>query len=869
MTSRPPKRVLKFLRWFCREDYIDEIEGDLTELFEKEYKKNPAKARLKFTWHAIQYFRPEFIKSFGTSPANPLAMIKHNTVITYRNFLRNKSSFIINLAGLTTGLTAALLIYLWVSHELAIDKFHKNDSRLFQVLRKGTFGGDDIRMFDSNSDLLAPAIAEELPDVEYVIPVAGPFENGILTANGKSIKSRDKFAGKDFFNVFSYELLHGDPNQVLADKYSIVISDALAKIFFDDIGDAVGKTVVWDETKYGDTYTITGVFKKPTHASEDFDFLLSNEMFLFKRPADYIHWDSNSVLVYLVLKEGISDKYFSDKLDKLYKSKLDPNYAKEHPEWIGTMFIERFSERYLYNRYENGVKAGGRIDYVILFSLVGIFILIIACINFINLSTARASRRLKEIGVKKAIGAHRRTLVFQYVSESMLLSFFSMILAIGFVLIILPQFNILSDKQLTSGMGLQFAVAALIITILTGLIAGSYPALYLSGFSPIAMLKGKSQNPVGEFMIRKGLVVFQFCLSILFIVSVIVIYEQINYVQTANLGYDKENIIIFSREGKLTQNSLSFENELKSIPGVLNVSGIDFKIGAPSGGTGAVRWEGKDPDDKTGFNVMRGDTEMIELLGVPMKEGRSFSSMTTNEEKSVVIFNEMAIREMGMQDPIGKKVMIWGSEYEIIGVTKDFHIESLYKKVEPCFFFLSDNNKNIAVRIKNDTEHEALSAIEKIYHTYNPGVPFDYKFADDAYQALYTSEQKVSILARYGAGIAVFISCLGLFGLVAYTGERKAKEIGIRKLLGCTEVGIIQNLSGEFTKTILLANLIALPISLLMMKVWLQNFAYRIELHWSFFIASGLATLFIAWLTIGLQTLKLARANPIKNLRSE
>ena len=860
----PPYRALQFLRWFCREDYVEEIEGDLTELFEKQYQNSPARAKRNFVWSVIRYFRPEFIKSFKSNLSPSFTdMFRHNLLITYRNFLRYKSSFFINLFGLSTGLAAVLLIYLWVHDELSFDKFHKNNDRLYQVMRNLAEGPGVIHTFDGNSDLLAPALGEEMAEIEFVVPVSRPFPHGILSSGERSLKATGKFVGKDFFKVFSFPLRQGDKVQVLLEKYAIVISDALAIKLFGSTDNVVGKTITWDQKPHEGVYVVSGVFEASGyHSSEHSDFLLNHEKF---REKNNQYWDNNNVQTFLTLREGVDVDQFNDKIRDFVRQKFQALYGKEHLHFIATLFLRPYADKYLYNRYENGVQAGGRIDYVILFSTVALFILVIACINFMNLSTARASRRLKEVGIKKAIGAFRKTLVFQYISESMLLAFLSLLTSVLLAFLLLPRFNLITGKQLTLGVDPNLILGALIITLITGFISGSYPALYLSGFKPVEILKGKLNIPSGELWARRGLVIFQFTISILLIVSVVVIYRQIDFVQSKNLGYVTDNVMTIEQQGKLNESLESFLLEAKNIPGVVNASTMWNDIGFP-GSTGRVNWQGK--KDRMEFNIMEVGYDLVEVLEIKIKEGRSFSK-TFSSENSKLILNEMAVESMGLTDPLGKTVNLWDQDYQIIGVAKNFHIESLYESVQPCLIKVVPHAGNIVVKIQAGTERQTISGLEKLYHKYNPGISFDFKFLDDEYQALYVAEQKVADLSMYFAAIAILISCLGLFGLAAFTAERRTKEIGIRKILGCSELGIISLLSGDFTRMVLISITIALPVSFFLAKYWLESFAYRIKLEWWFFIGAGLIALLVAWITVGMQTVKAARINPAQSLKEE
>ena len=484
-----------------------------------------------------------------------------------------------------------------------------------------------------------------------------------------------------------------------------------------------------------------------------------------------------------------------------------------------------------------------------------------------NLSTAKASRRVKEIGIKKASGANRKILTFQFLGESVLISLLSLILSICAVYLLLPPFNTITGKHLSLDFSIDHIMAFIGIALFSGLLAGSYPAFYLSGIDLVQALKGKITTALGEARARRGLVVFQFAISIVLIASVIIVYRQLEFIQLKNLGYERDHVIYFETD-KPTN---AFMSELKSIPGVVNAGAFFHNVtaGGDHGSISDIHWDGKDPDDKTGFvNLMVG-YDLIETLGLEIVNGRAFSEDFPSENQ--VIFNEAAIQAMGLRGPIGKLVRIWGAEQQIVGVVKNFHFESLYEKVKPCFLFLIpiEHMPNIMVKIQVGTDKRTLAHLGKLFKHHNPGLSFDYKFLDQDYQLRYRSEQNIATISGYFAVIAILISCLGLFGLASFTTERRVKEIGIRKILGCSSLGIVYLLSGEFTKAVVTSIILALPLSYFIAKRWLESFAYRIALEWWFFAAAGITVLFIAWLTVGMQTFKAAGVNPSQSLRNE
>lgn len=785
-------------------------------------------------------------------------MFKHNFLLAFRNFRRFKGTFIINLIGLSTGLACAILIFLWVRDEVNVDKFHANSDRLYQVMANH-HTPERIVTVDVTPGLLALALTEEMAGIEYAASTSPTNEKFTLSYADNHVTANGKFASVNYFDVFSYQLLEGEKNQVLNDPNSIVISESLAKKLFGQSKEIVGRTVEWSIQNLKHTVTVSGVFRDvPDASSDQFEFILSFDYFQ-NEVVTYPIWSNNYAITTLVLKQDTDIKQFSDTIEGFIKTKQSDSNIK--------LFLQPYSERYLYGSYENGVVAGGRITYVTLFSIVAVFILVIACINFMNLSTAKASKRIKEVGIKKAVGALRQTLVKQYLGESMLLAFFSLFIALMFVQILLPSFNNITAKHLSLSLDRDLCLSLIGVTAFTGLISGSYPALYLSGFNPAIVLKGQLNTSLGEVLIRKGLVIFQFALSVILIVSVLVVYKQIEFVQNKNLGYDKDNVIYFEQEGKVATSKDNFIEEIKKIPGVANASSSSYRIGQ-EGWTYGVSWEGNS-DYNIQYMELHVGYEALEMLGIKMKEGRSFSREFSSDS-TAIIFNETAINVMGIADPIGKKVNHYTGEKRIVGIVKDFHFKSLYNAVSPMLIMLnSDNAGYIMVKVQAGKEQETISALQKFYKAYNPGFSFDYKFMDEDYQALYAAEIRVGILSRYFAGIAIIISCLGLLGLSAFTAERRVKEIGIRKILGASETKIIFLLSIDFSKMILFAIAIALPLSYLLARNWLANFEFKIELNLWYFVAAGVVAMVIGWLTVGSQTIRAAKMNPTQCLRNE
>lgn len=794
--------------------------------------------------------------------ANTADMLQHNLKLIYRSFKRFKSTFIINLVGLSTGLASALLIYLWVNDELHTDKFHEKDSRLYQVMETWDENAGGATVIESSGPV-ADALKEDMPDVEYAAALAPPtwprFDAFVLSTQERDIRATGQYAGKDYFNIFSYKLIQGDADQVLADKKSIVISEDLAMRLFNTKHNVVGETVAFQHDR---EFQVSGVFENiPTASSTYFEFVLPFEVFEEISPWAK-NWDSSGPHIYVVLREGTDLDAFNKKIENFIARKTNGDITSRK------MFLTPYSDIYLFGNYERaGAHSGGRYEYVKLFSAIALFILIIACINFMNLSTAKAAARIKEVGVKKALGAGRKRLMIQYMGESMLMTFLSLIAALALVGLALPQFNLITGKQLSLAWDVSLALSLIAISLITGLIAGSYPALYLSGFNPVAVLKSKFNRSTGELWARKGLVAFQFTLSIMLIVSVFVVYKQIEFVQNQNLGYDKDNVIYFEVEGRVKDNPETFLSEIKKIPGIQSAASSTHDMIGHTW-AGGLDWEGKETDEVIWVQIMAVNHDFLETMNIDLVEGRFFSRDFASDTTKIV-FNQAAIEVMGFEQPLGQKA----KGLEIIGVVKNFHFESLHVDVKPQLFILHRGKfappSHILARLEAGRGAETLERLSQFYKTYNPGFPLDYTFLDQDYQRQYVSEQRVSTLSRYFAGLAIVISCLGLFGLAAFTAQRRLKEIGIRKILGSTVFGIVRLLSKEFTIIVLIATAIALPVSYLLASKWLEGFAYHIDLKWWFFVASAALSLLIAWFTVGLQTIKVARINPARCIKEE
>ncbi len=787
-------------------------------------------------------------------------MLRHNIKLAFRNFKKDKSTFSINLIGLSIGLACAIMIFMWVNDEVNVDKFHSKSDQLYQAMINHHLA-DEIITGEFTQALLGDALLAEIPEVEMAVTSSEAIPTPFILDNGnQKIKAYGQFSGADFFKLFNYDFLEGDRNTMLNNKTSIVISDALAMKLFKTTS-AIGKVLNWQLLHFEGEVTVTGVFKEiGNYSTSQFDLILPFPIFAdLLGPS--INWDNFNTQTAVRLQANTDIEKLNNTLTNFIKTKNERTNT--------TLFLKPYAEKYLHGKYENGKLAGGRIEYVRLFSIIALFILIIACINFMNLSTAKATRKLKEIGVRKTIGANRQSLIGQYLGESILTAFLALLMAVVLVHLILPSFNSLTGKELSFPWQLPMISALLGLTVFTGIFAGSYPALYLSGFHPAKTLKNSIGKSSGSVLVRKGLVIFQFTLSVIFIVAVSVIYQQINFIQTKNLGYNRDNIITFSKEGKAGTDIESFLTQLKNVPGIVNASGTQHTIVAGGSTTSGLHWEGKNPEDMIQFTNMTVFYDYVETMQIEQLEGRSFSKEFGTEEGNLIL-NETAIKRMGITDPVGKTIRLWGEDAKIIGVVKDFNFESLHKKVEPMFLMLAPEYlMTIVARIEAGRERETISRLEEFYKTHNTGYTLNYNFLDAKYDAEYKAEARVSILSRYFAGLAIFISCLGLFGLAAFTVQRRMKEISIRKVLGASVFGLVSLLSKNFLVLVLLAFLLASPIAYFLMENWLNAFAYRIDIPWAIFMWTGIIIISITFLIVSFHITKAAFVNPVESLKSE
>ncbi|MEM1258752.1 MAG: ABC transporter permease [Bacteroidota bacterium] len=786
-------------------------------------------------------------------------MIKNYVKVAWRNLVRNKSFSLLNIFGLSIGLAVTALILLWVNYEMGFNQFHGKKDRIYEVYNKYPVDGE-IWTWTSTPKVMASAIKKDYPEVEEVTRYFYNY-TFLFSQGDKNLKSTGTIVDPSFLKMFSFPLVEGHIETVLDDVNALVVTETFAKKMFGD-APAVGQVVKMDNS---DTFKVTGVLKDlPSNTEFNFEYLLP-WAYAKQRGWDDEYWGNNSIATYVLLKEGTNYQAFSEKIKTLRES-----YDKDAPNMV--TYLYPYTRSHLYSEFENGVEVGGLIDTIRLFTIIAIIVLVIACINFMNLSTARSEKRAKEVGVRKVVGARKKALVWQFLGESILISFLAAVVALIVVVLVLPSFSGLINTELRINWSDPwFWVAILAIVLFTGILAGSYPALYLSAFKPSAVLKGTFTKINTLITPRKVLVVIQFSVAIVLITATIVVKQQISNVQNRKLGYNKDQLIYVHMEGAVENNYASIKTELLDGGIASSVSKTNSPITESSSNSWNFEWPGKSPDNKTLVHRMGADDAIIKTMGLRLKEGRDFDLRTYPTDSTAAILNESAVALMGFENPLGETIKDGGMDWHIIGIVEDFVFNSPFQKIEPMVIQGAKTWFDI-IHIKfnpDKTVANNLASAEDIFKKYNPNYPFNYEFVDQEYARKFVSEQRFDKLASLFTLLTILISCLGLFGLASYMAQNRIKEIGVRKVLGASVSGITTLLSKDFLKLVGISLLIAIPISWYAMNQWLQDFAYRIELSWWVFGLAGLLALAIAFVSVSYQAIRAAKSNPAKSLRTE
>jgi len=785
-------------------------------------------------------------------------MIKNYLKIAFRSLLKNKLFSFINVFGLALGMSCSLLIWLWVKDEMSYNSFLPDAPHIYQVMLNASYDGK-ISTWPNTPSPLQEAIKKDIPEVAYVTKI-GFAPDYLFKVGEKSAKENGRYVSDEFFDVFQFPDLDGSARKAIKSPDQIVITRKLAEKYFGKIKVA-GQRIQLDNSKY---YTVGAVIENMPSTST----IRLNWMVNFKvQEQDWMkRWGNTAFETYVRLKPNTTAQQTVAAMKGIY-----PRYNDDKNTYPT---LQDIRDIHLYSKFENGEAAGGRIEYVRIFSIVAIFILLIACINFMNLATARSAMRAKEVGVRKVVGAMRASLIGQFMSESILTSFAALILALGITMFVLPTFNNVFDKQIILNLlDPALGVAILILIILTGIISGSYPALFLSSLQPVKTLKGGSsagmQGFKGGSVLRQSLVVFQFAMSVFLIVGMIMVSRQMDFIRNKNLGLDRENVLYLPMEGDLNKKFESYLQELTQLPEVIAAAPVNTLPMNLQSTSGDLSWPGKDPNLQTQVIASTVGYDFVKTMNIKMAAGREFSRAHPGDSTSYLI-NEAAAKLMGMKDPVDKEIKFWFGNGRIVGVMKDFHMESLHAEIKPLILcFVPMNASYIMVRIRNDKTQEALAGMQRITKEFNPNYPFEYHFADEAYAEMYKSEMQVNTLINYFGLLAIVISCLGLFALATFTAEQRTKEIGIRKVLGASVAGIVALLSKDFLKLVFIALFIAFPIAFWALGKWLATFKYHVGLNSWVFVIAGFLAISIAFVTVSWQSIKAAFMNPVKSLKSE
>lgn len=820
----------------------------------------------KYALTALRLMRPlarpkratDYSETYSFSPA----MIHNYFKIAFRNLLKSKTFSAINVFGLALGMACSLMIMLWIRDERAVDAFHANKDQLYRIYMREYFSGK-VQAVIWTPGPLAEELKKSVPEIEMTTPFSWTNQH-TFSVGSKIHKQAANWASSDFFKMFSYKLLQGTAEGALRDRGNIAISRKMAGAFFGTPEAAIGKAIRFDNRK---EMTVSAVFEDiGANSTLQFDCLMTWDAYVDDNGWAK-DWGSTDPLTFFKLRKDADPAKVQGKMLHL----LDKTNRDGGKPYKTQLAMQPFQEYYLNSNIKDAKMDGGRIEYVRLFTFVAVFILLIACINFMNLATARSARRAKEVGVRKVVGAMRSMLAGQFMGEALLIAGLSAVLAVLLVALLLPAFNSLTSKQMAlpwSEPSFWGVIVGLLVA--TGLLAGSYPALFLSSLNPVRILKGALKFDSSSVWVRQGLVVFQFGLSVILIVGMIIIYRQVGFVQSKNLGFDRENLVYFPIEGELFNKFNLLKEQLTQIPGVKQVSHMTATPASNGNGTEGITWPGSDPNDQVRFTPVGIGYDFTKTMNLKMAGGRDFSKEFPTDSSGVLV-NETAVKVMGLKDPVGREIN-WGrSKVRIVGVLKDFHFQSLHNAIRPLIAYLGarEPQGSVVIRIQAGKTPETLDAIERICKKLNPAVPFTYAFTDQEYARQYQSEQIVGKLAGYFAFLAIFISCLGLFGLATFTAEQRTREIGVRKVLGASVAGIVGLLSKDFLKLVLMAIVLASPVAWYIMKQWLQGFAYQIDIEWWMFALAGVVAVLIAVFTISFQSVKAAMMNPVRSLRSE
>jgi putative ABC transport system permease protein len=874
----PPKLFLRFFRWYCHPDYLEDLEGDLIERFESQTALQSTKsAKWKFTKDVLRLFRPGIIKPITqTQQLIQLDMFKNYYKIAWRHILKEKFYSFINIAGLGVGLACCMLIALYVQYEMSFDKYNENLTNTYRVLQynEPIQSGHDVQPAPEEYQVwgcapVGPALMADFPEIERVFQFSSPNDWLFAYEDKSFTESNIVFADSTAFDVFSWKILAGNGATALDRPNTIVLTERLATKYFGS-EDPIGKTIVADQNHL---FEVTAVMEDvPSNSHFTFDGLISMGTFRQFRPGIFDSWGYVDFYTYFIINKSANIEALSERLPEFAKK-----YTGHWENYEFKMAFEPMADAYLNSKAGRQPGEVGSLTNLYIFILIGLFILIIACINFINLSTARSIERAKEVGIRKVVGARKQALVYQFLSEFFLLSIFAGILAIGLVILFAPALQGITGKPIdyTALFTLEYAGIFLLTLSVIGLLSGSYPAFMLSAFRPVEVLKGKFRSSTNGIALRKGLVTFQFMLTIVLLVGTAAVYLQLNYMQNQDLGFSQEQMLIveFGYDDQVQNKLESIKEAFKSNSAVISATASRAVPGdfLPNAGTSIENTEGIMTNKNPGIYEI--DPDFIQDYKIEMVAGRPFSYAYASDSLDALILNEAAARMWGYSNPadiIGKPFDQWGKQGKVVGVVKDFNYQSLHTGVEPLSLrFEPQSMSKISIRIQSDNYQRTISQLEDQWKILAPHYPFNYRFLDDSFNKQYKSDAQFGDLFSAFAILAIFIACLGLFGLTTYTTTQRTKEIGIRKVLGASVSTIVLLLSKEFSKLLILAFIVAIPASWFAIQVWLDKFAYKIDLGAGIYIVAAITVAIIALATMSWQSIKVALQNPVNSLKNE
>ncbi|MBX2963925.1 MAG: ABC transporter permease [Cyclobacteriaceae bacterium] len=867
--NKPPVWANKLLRAFLREDLAEEVQGDLEEKFYSDLRtKSSSRAKLSYAFQVFNYMRPFAFRKRSNTHLNQYDMFQNYFKIASRNLLKQKLYSGINIAGLTLGLTCFMIILLYVQHEFSYDRFYPNTERIYRVYQKqagNVFMGTDF--FAVTPAQLARVMMEECPEVTHATTVQRT--SGLLTIDGRSFWQEGIAADAEFFNVFRIPFNEGNPQTVLTDGRSIVLTQSLAQTIFGN-QDPIGKAFRYQDGE-GD-FTVTGIIPdQPASASFKYSFVIqllySNG---YAEEMKRTGWSNNSYYTFFELKEGGTISALEKNFAALLKKYQLPDDYSEYP-FKDQYFAQSLTDSYFQTGVNFDIGQKGNLKVIYAYVAVALIVLLLACVNYMNLAVARSIKRAREVGLRKVVGAMRRQLITQFLGESVLIALFSLLLATGLTYSVLPYFGRIVERPIEFNLLANPMVlpALLALVLVVGLLSGSYPALAMSSLKPVDVLKTKTDIKVSGFSLQQFLIVFQFVASIVLIISSVVIYRQLDFMKSKELGYDKENVVtLWLKDRSLREKYQTLETQWQEHPGVIATT-ITSSLPAEISSSTMIK---KNADNKEDMAIYQWSVglDFTEVFGIELVAGRNFSRDIKSDEVDNFIINETAARALGWtaEEAIGKQFEYQGQS-TIIGVVKDFHMLSMHLPIQPLMIRFSEyRGRFLALKIESDNIPQTLSHIETVFKK-NSTYPFEYQFLSDEYNKLYNSELKLGEVFGFFTITSIVIASLGLFGLAAFTAGQRTKEIGIRKVLGASMQQVVFILSKSFAWRVLVAFILAAPIGWYTMNMWLQDFAYRIDMSWWIFALAGLSAFLMAGISIGYQSLKASLTNPVDSLRSE